>query len=542
MQQDFLQRDFSGGFRLDMDKSKLGESEFFGLINGRSRFSNIQPILCPSQPDGLPAGKYQGVYAADRYAIVFVSGNAYFKDFTNASAGFVQIEGFSMDATVDYIYATLVPVSSNNYTRTSLGNPEDGVSFGSAVVGSPQVVVVQDGINQPWLILPDGSSRKAFSYSEWTTSLREYVPIGKQMTYSSGRLYIVATDGRTIYRSVTGRPLDFVVAVDTNADQIADTEEGGGATKTHFSVDFNSITHISAANAGDGALLVTTAKNSYMVTVNYQTAIYAEPGFNVTPLFSTGAINQFSVVDILGDQALVGFAGIRSFNAAMQLNNEGRNAPFSSRIFKLFEGVVQLDPAAVTFDDYALFAVDTIYGPAVLVYDTLRQVYNGIDIYEGVGSIKMFAEVKVLGSRSLLFITDSGLYEAFTGPEYETLTMVTRAFTSGNMTYALKAEYVDLDFADVNELVTASLRVFTDNAPGSSRTFALQPGVQGDGEDIPLPFTQSDNIRSVTVKTPSEKAGAQTALYLSWKGNAQLQSLRLRASLKSLTNRSLSSS
>lgn len=523
----FVQDDFTGGFRLDLDRSKLSDNQYFSLINGRSRFNTLQPIRKPVAQAGLPSGKRQACYAADRYGLVFIAGTAWYKDYSNPAAGFVQIPGFQMDATADYLYAELVPASTLNWKRTA-SDINSSIQLGSSVSGTPQAVVVQDGTNQPWLIFPDGTSRVSQNYNQWTTDLREYIPIGKQMAYVDGVLHVVAPDGKTYYRSVTGRPLDFVIAVNADGDKISTDEEVGGAVKFSLSVDYNDITCIAPANADDGTLLITTPKNSYLVKPNLTSLIFGEAkNYSNTPLFASGALNQFSAVELLGDIALIGYSGIQSFNAALSLKNEGKNSPFSSSVFSLLDGIVQSNPAAINFDDYGLFSVNTIYGNCVLVYDTIRQVFSGIDIYEGVGAIKMFAQVKVEGARSLLFITEDELYEAFASDEYETVTFVTKAFKKQAPRDGLKPEKVGLLFTNVQDNISGSFRWFVDNQPGASFSFSLTPGSPGAGADVPLPFTQTDNVKPIVKLTPSELLGSQVALYVTWQGNASLHTASL---------------
>jgi len=76
-----------------------------------------------------------------------------------------------------------------------------------------------------------------------TEDRREYVPVGKQMLWHDGILYVVSPNGKQIFRSVTGRPLDFMVNITPSGDKDP-LEAVGGASSVSHSVDFEPITSI----------------------------------------------------------------------------------------------------------------------------------------------------------------------------------------------------------------------------------------------------------------------------------------------------------
>ena len=129
------------------------------------------------------------------------------------------------------------------------------------------------------------------------------------------------------------------------------------------------------------ALFVSTVGGSYGVSLDYTLTVFAEPMFQKQYLFTANSINQHSFVDLLGDFAFIDPEGLRSFNAVMQSKNEGRNSIFSLKVARLFKGVVQDTKkcSAIVFDDYALFACNTIFGHGILIYDTLTQQFVSFD-------------------------------------------------------------------------------------------------------------------------------------------------------------------
>jgi hypothetical protein len=113
---------------------------------------------------------------------------------------------FNCSPTVDRVYAQAVPASTFNYQRklndaTKIeGNTANQVvsTQNIQINGTAAGLVVQDGVNQGWIILPDATARRLQRYSQWTTTNREYVPIMKQMAYINGILFGVAPDGSTL--------------------------------------------------------------------------------------------------------------------------------------------------------------------------------------------------------------------------------------------------------------------------------------------------------------------------------------------------------
>jgi hypothetical protein len=170
-------------------------------------------------------------------------------------------------------------------------------------------------------------------------------------------------------------------------------------------------------NTPDNGFFVSTLRDSTKVVPDFSSLVWGEPQFDNVPLFPTGALNQFSFVDVLGDSAFIDFTGVRSFNAVTQFRYEGKNSPFSRKVYNLFKDVTQTTPCCGRFDNYILFAVETIYGSAVLIYDEIAQAWVGLDLFPGVAAIKQFAEIKTRTARRLLFITtDHKLYEAYASP------------------------------------------------------------------------------------------------------------------------------
>lgn len=518
----FLRNDFQGGMnRLD-DSSKLLENQYPIAVNARTRYNVVEPIRSPlKQLQGLPSGLHQGVYAAGAIVLVFIGGKAYYKDFSNPASNYAQVAGLQMDANVANIFVEFVPASTINYVRKAASAPPDpnaSITLGAQTAGSPQCAVVQDGINQPWIIESNGVARISKNYNEWTTNNREYIPIGKQMYYSGeGVLYIVSPDGGFIYRSVTGRPLDFVVAIDNTGNK------AGDAVVTSHSVDFGAITCIRGLNTDQSAIFVSTAYRSYMVIPDFADTLFGEPKFSNVPLFATGALNQFSFIELLGDSAFISFSGMRSFNAVLQLKNEGKNAPFSAQISTFVADITQETPCAINSDDYALFFVKTIHGDCILVFDTLKAQWVAIDKLAGISGIKQFAEMKILGTRKLFFITPAGLYEYYGGSTFEEVGFYLGDFASGDAEVQHKPLNLNLIFSEPIEFGAVSVKAFTDRLIGKTY-YRYLDNVETLAEPLEFPFgSQSeDRLKICKFDLGRERAGFKLGCYLSWAFNAKL--------------------
>jgi len=437
----YKQDSFIGGLNRQFDPTKIADDEYPLLINGRIRNNQVETIQLPKQITfGLPDGEnLQSIYAAGFYLFAFIDGNAYYRNFGAGSTdqdSFVKIDGFQLDKDVDRIFAEIVPGSTVNFRRQAQTQnvASDGVHLTDTISGSPDCAYVTDGINQGRIIFPDASSRVTQTWNEWQNnddgSLREYVPIGTYPLYSNGILYQAGLDSSSgrlnrILRSVTGRPLDYMIIVDKDGNKVGTINDSGADVMAHR-VDFNnlaSLNKISSVNApqldnSDPPILVGTSYNSYLVYPKLDQPIFSEPQFAQRFLFSTAPLNSSCVIDVItGDTLFIDSKGIVSFNAALLAQNEGKNEPFSRRIHPLFNGITQTVACCTKLDNYIYFGVNTIYGPAIVVYDEITQKWVSIDIYPTVSLIKQFAIISTTTIKRIFFITDDNkLYEAFASP------------------------------------------------------------------------------------------------------------------------------
>ena len=548
----FVLNDFSGGMRRDTEPFRLEDNQYTIMSNGRARFGSIIPLKLPLEMTGLlPAGKYQGLYGYDTVLIAIISGRVYGMDLSQATPAFQIIPDVLLDEFADTIYAELVPSSWQNLQR-KLSDGTDvtaGIKLFSQVFGTPACLILQDGIGQPWLIFTTGSARRAHTFSDWSNTelegqdTREYVPVGRQMMYSAdGRLYIISADSKEIYRSVTGRPLDFVVAIDQNGDKLAPLTSGKEeASRLSYKVSFEPITCIAALPSAprvqdeEAGFYLGSRKRSWIIYPHYRTPLFGEPAFTNQFLFSSGPINQFSITDVLGDVGIVTESGITTFNSILTASNEGQNLPFHSAVHKLFvrpdgSDIVQTLTASIASNDYSLFAMDTIHGSGILVYDTLRKAFVSFDIYPEVeGQIRQFAEIKVNGKRRLFFITTGNQLFEYEAGETAMCSVYTKEIQSDDAETEIIPRRIRLVFSDIQESGEVAVTEIVNNVLGDRKTATVSVDIPIQTIPLSIPFGDlvAENIKNKTFTIERPNKGQQVGLLIEFNFIASLQKVEL---------------
>lgn len=438
------QTSFFGGMNLAKTDS-IGEDEYGEAFNIFNRYGVLESIKDAKELAIGVVGKKQGLYSVGPNLILFCAGRAYYK--TSNVNIFSQVVGFQMSADVDRLYAQIVPASTVNLQRRLSGTDNDNLNISlqaAAVSGTPSCVVVQDGINQPQIIYVNATtfaveSRPCYNYEAWSnevdgssklTGIREYVPIGTLMMFLDGILFLISKDRKRIYRSVTGRPLDFMVNVDSNGDK-EDLEVDGGADTVYYAVDNANITGIFPLSTNE-FLVSTDAPATYIVVIDRDNTIFNEPRFTNRPLFSSSIVNQFSFTNIVGgDSLFITGNGIVSFNASRELNVESNSSVFSQKIDAAFERILQSEEvnAVINFDGRVYFSVRTVYGNLIAVYDTHIKAWSCFISLAGV-TIKQFAHTVPFSNTLYGIGSDNKIYQFFSSIENLPPVVFTRKVTT----------------------------------------------------------------------------------------------------------------
>lgn len=470
---EYNQTSFIGGMNLLLDDTRLATNQYrigFDLTN---RYDVLDTVLASVQDPAAPQGNVQELITFGNYVIMFVSGEAFYRYYTDT--GWKPIQGFSMNRDVPRLWTVSVPVSTTNYIRlaakattpakTDLSNPSAAIqtlSIAGASAGNATGLLVQDNINQPQFIFIDDTTglptvRVTQSFEEWMISYtdpdnvvvadggdnREYVPIGNCMTWANGILFIVSQDYNTIYRSVSGRPLDFVVNVvndlATNVGSGTVTNPngvsvnipaytqipGGDATTTDYSVGVGGISCIRSLSTG--GIFVSASGANFAVMLNQTPGaptIFGEYLFNRSFLFNGVCLSDRTIIDTIGDTRFIELMGIRSFNAIKQYQNEGNNSPFAANIHGIFgpdENPLVQDAtasAAILYNNYELYGLNTILGFCIAKYDTLNNCWVSLDFQQTGGkAVKMFAKIELSIQRLYAVTVDNELYTCYIGPD-----------------------------------------------------------------------------------------------------------------------------
>lgn len=469
-----------GGINQLSDITKLGETEYWILLNARVRKNVVEAVKLPLDVStDLPVGEtFQDITAAGGILTAFVGGKAYYKTTTG---NWLLISSFTMGSIQPRVYTALIPGSTVNFVRSATSSTGN-LTLGGPTGLSPSALIVMDGALQPWVILPDGSSRVVGTYNTWTKDIPEYVPVANYPMFYNGVLYAVAPESalpmakrNQIVRSVTGSPLNFVIAVNPSGDKTSASESEGGALALATNVDYNNITALSTLNSIDGAFFVGTENSGYLVSPDQASLIYAEPTFRNQVISSIGPLNPDSVVDVLGDVAFVHDTGIRSFNGIMQFRYEGRNAPFSGPINSLLDGVTQTQTATGTHDNYALFSVTTTYGNGILWYDMLLQKFVSLDIYPGVGTILKFASTLDNGTRFTYFMTATGIYRLFGSEQRATVTLYGSEIVPSDDYKSVKMQTLRLGFNNVAAGGTVEAALYVNGQYCNRKVVTINP-------------------------------------------------------------------
>lgn len=526
-----FQTSFVGGMNQKVNSIRLNETEYPLLVNARNRYDDVRPVKLPmAQLDVEIRGAKQGGIEVGSTVILFVEGRAYFKDFSFEGSVYQQVPGLLMDPNAPTIWAAAVSASSLNFSREPVatdGNKKTQVKLITAINSSPQVIVVQDGFNQPWGIFPDMTARQLQNFQEWSLDSREYVPIGREMLFKNGKLYIVLPDRKTIAHSVTGRPLDFIIQITNDGNKVS-PEEVGGAISTSHKVDFDDITCIADLNVENGGFLVATENNSYIVipVLTPEELIFGEPTFRNQYLFSAGMLNNFSFIELIGDNAFIDKNGFRSFNAIQYYNTEGNNSPFSQQLGPVIQGIEQTITAAKNFDNYAFFACETIYGPGIVLYDTLTEIFVGLDLYPGVGLIKQFFEIKTDTRRRLFFIDDEdNFYEAFGGGT-ATCGIYIGDWASNNPAISQKTSHLKLVLSNIREPGELQVECYVDKKLGVIFSKQLEANFVAETTlAVPFGTSSADTLRTISFDFGRALLGWRAGFWITWTCDAVLSSV-----------------
>lgn len=532
------QESFDGGMNQLSPDTRLADNAYRLLINGRVRYGEVEPIQDNEELTAAPAGLKQGLIGVGNVLVAFIAGKAYYK--LDDTTAWQTISGFSMSTTAERVWTLAVPASTFNFLRkldTSANRQVIAVVPDFTVSGTPSGILVQDGINQPWIIFHDSTTntfvaRETKKYADWSNTStvsddREYVPIGRQMFMLNEKVYIVAPDQKSLYQSVSGRPLDFMVNIDADGNKLP-SETQGGAASTSFSFDYKPITCVANIDIED-AFVYATESALRIISLDYTDTLFGEPKYREIAKINAGVVNQFSFVEILGDYAFVDAEVVKSFNAVRQTKWEGRNALFSKMLARATRGIKQTSPQVTTFNDYALFHIQTIYGYATAVYDMLAAQWVGFDITT-VNRVKQFATTVTTSENKLFAITeDNKIFQMYSSAIPAVVQLHTKAFTAAADNVEIKSNTL-IPFFDRSTTSTTLMTVeYVDSILGQRVIDTIPSKLAGVRYPVRPPVGPSNkhSTQNSTVVFRGGNVGKKIAYVLQWNTDAKLQSFTL---------------
>lgn len=561
---EFIQESFIGGMNLLLDDTRLQKNQYVAGFNIRNRNDQLDNVLESQIDIAIPPGIKQGILTFGNYVIAFISGKAYYRYYLNT--GWTQIDGFAMSVDAPRYWYVNVPVATTLYGRvgqlastnqsgssvlTSSVDPQAAIVRTNSIIamsqGNNPGLLVQDNLNQPQFIFlaPSGLPvcRTTQDYNGWSITLdpatllvtedkREYVPIGNAMAWVDGILYIASQDGNWILRSVSGRPLDFVLNVDEEG------QKAGNAYTTAYSVGVGGITCL--REMGGQTLFVSASGANFLVSKNMTEGsprIFGEYDFVKKFLFNATCLSDRVIFDTEGDTRFIDLTGVRSFNGILQEQNEGKNSVFTSTIQKALtklpsasEDLVQspLYSAAILYDNYELYAVQTIFGPAIAVYDTIAGCWTSFDTEQTGGQrIKQFAKIESTIQRLYAITENNQLYTLYIGPNKTTGTVRTLAIANKEMSGGeIKLSNVRcvLDELTRNETITVTPfvnnRLTAAQSQSKSVPYAEPPYAYTSNLTLPDIGTQLKHLLFTFQNTGQ---GWKCFCHISWTGGSLVQ-------------------
>lgn len=524
-----LKQDFTGGINRRLGSTKIGPSEYLLGSNIRVRGNTVKPIRKPLKLTGITAQRFHGGYAVDNFLIVAADGFLYWRDMSiedSAFAFFIQADGtpVQLDATAD-IHFNAVPASSIDFIRKRGTSVTDPVNYTSTIDGVVPCVIVQNGINTPWILTSDGKAQKAGTYEAWTPDNRSYIPIGLEM-YNDGKvLYTISPDRKKLLRSVSGRFTDHVIAIGN------DGNKDGDADVTGWSISYAPLLGIGPLY-GSEDFFVSAGSEGFKISYNTNLTFWGEYHFNRTPL-STGPLNHYCSLTIGADTVFVDAGGIKSFNAVAAVASKSEVLPFSENIQSLFNNIVQTNPCAVSIRDYSYFSMQTVYGEAIVVYDEQLATFVSIDFNIGLSDVFRLVSVRTAVDQELVVITRTGVYLYESGTETATAGIYIGDFSAEKVTEQVSLKRVSLLFVKTFAKGSVAVKTFLDGDVNKNYTKDLVATATEPDSPLEMPLT----VNGKTVKTlhfqyqGDEKLGSHHGIWVTFDVNAEINAIEIEYDL-----------
>lgn len=506
----YAQADFSGGLLTQFDATKTPRNSYPLALDVQMRRNVVRPRnRHAKQP--TPEGEFQGLYAVGSKLYLFAAGSAYVRDIAT-DLYFQEISGWTTVAASLRVYAERLPITFNLFNRRASSVEVTTLYFNNSLAAYPECLWVGNGVDPEQVIYPDGTAEIIGDFDGWTQNDPSYVPIGTVRCFTADKGFVMSPNGLKLYSSVTGRPTDYVIQIDNAGNKVAD------ADSFYAAVSAEAVTALKPAD--NGTVIATTAFGTFTVTPDYNVTFFGEPFLRVKPLFPVGAVNDRSFVNLNGDVAFISFTGIHTFNQTRQDRVESSNAPLGRKINGLLANP-QSDTCAVDFDDNALFAVNTIYGRGVMVYDNSLEQFTSLDL--SFGHVTQFAVVTDPTSGPRLFFINAAneLYEAYADDTKLAGRIYLGDFTAQGSGIDSRVDSVLLTFTNVRAGGQVRCKLWIDGEMRGEQVQELQASALPAGDDA-IPRVDVQNTAQLQFNFEGRVEGARVGIWVEWDADAEL--------------------
>ena len=506
----YAQSDFSGGLLTQFDATKTPRNSYPLALDVQMRRNVVKPRNRHAKQT-IPLGTVHGLYAVGSQLYIFIDGQAYVRD-VSATEYFGAISGWTVVDPSVRVYAERLPITFNLFNRRATSVEVTTLYFNASIAAYPECLWVGNGRDDEQVIYPDGTAEIIGDFDAWTQNDPSYVPIGTVRVFTADKSFLMSPDGLKLYSSVTGRPTDYVIQINNAGDKVGD------ANSFYTGISAEAVTALKAAD--NGTVIATTAFGTFTVTPDYNTTFYGEPFLRVRPLFPVGAVNDKSFVNLNGDVAFISFTGIHTFNQTKQDRIESSNEPLGRKIFGLLDNP-QSDTCAVDFDDNALFAVNTIYGRGVMVYDNSLEQFTSLDL--SFGHVTQFAVVNdpILGPRLFFINAANELYEAYADDTKLTGRIYLGDFTAQGAGIDSRIDSVFLTFTNVRAGGQVRCKLWIDGEERGEQVQMVTAESLPAGDDA-IPRVSLLNTKQLQFNFAGQNEGARIGILVEWDADAEL--------------------
>jgi hypothetical protein len=301
---------------------------------------------------------------------------------------------FSLVASIGgRIYRTTVSdFTTTELTTTDTNSPVNDQSY---FVQAEEFLVIQNGEDPAFVY--DGGVLYRSKGQGIVGAATAGIPIGKQMAYNNGRLWVAMPDGR----GFQGGDLAYAGATGTTADLLHFTENAylaGGGT---FVVPFQAGRITAMANValqdsttGQGPLQVFTTLGAFSVNAPFDRTQWqtTTSPIQTVSLLAAGASSQLATVNVNGDIWFRAPDGVRSYIIARRDHGTWVNTPLShemERAFNFDTRELLTYGSATLFDNRFLVTTQ----PSIAQADgaVLGIVHAGLGVLDFTPTSSMFA-------------------------------------------------------------------------------------------------------------------------------------------------------